>query len=47
MSVQAPILEVKGLVKQFDDKIVLNGIDIQVEKDKVIAILGHHRRSMG
>ena len=40
MSVQAPILEVKGLVKQFDDKIVLNGIDLQVEKGKVIAILG-------
>ncbi|QBK25097.1 amino acid ABC transporter ATP-binding protein [Ureibacillus thermophilus] len=36
----APILEIKGLVKKFGDRVVLNGIDLQVEQGKVIAILG-------
>jgi polar amino acid transport system ATP-binding protein len=40
MSEQVPILQVKGLVKKYGDKVVLNGIDLQVEKGKVIAILG-------
>lgn len=40
MSEQIPILEVKGLIKKYGDKVVLNGIDLQVEKGKVIAILG-------
>ncbi|SOC25691.1 amino acid ABC transporter ATP-binding protein (PAAT family) [Ureibacillus xyleni] len=40
MSEQVPILQVKGLTKKYGEKIVLNGIDLQVEKGKVIAILG-------
>ncbi|MEH7115062.1 amino acid ABC transporter ATP-binding protein [Neobacillus niacini] len=37
---QVPILQVKNLVKKFGDKVVLNGIDLEVGKGKVIAILG-------
>lgn len=40
MTEQVPILQVKGLVKKYGDKVVLNGVDLQVEKGKVIAILG-------
>lgn len=40
MTEQVPILQVKDLVKKYGDKVVLNGIDLQVEKGKVIAILG-------
>ncbi|RKQ14978.1 amino acid ABC transporter ATP-binding protein [Ureibacillus endophyticus] len=40
MSGQIPILKVKGLTKKYGEKIVLNGIDLEVEKGKVIAILG-------
>ncbi|MEL4023571.1 amino acid ABC transporter ATP-binding protein [Lysinibacillus endophyticus] len=40
MSGQIPILQVKGLTKKYGEKIVLNGIDLEVEKGKVIAILG-------
>ncbi|RTQ89088.1 amino acid ABC transporter ATP-binding protein [Lysinibacillus telephonicus] len=40
MAEQVPILQVKGLVKKYGDKVVLNGVDLQVEKGKVIAILG-------
>ncbi|KGR78103.1 amino acid ABC transporter ATP-binding protein [Ureibacillus sinduriensis] len=40
MSEQVPILQVKKLVKTYGDKPVLNGIDLVVEKGKVIAILG-------
>lgn len=40
MSEQVPILQVKGLIKKYDDKLVLNKLDLQVEKGKVIAILG-------
>ncbi|MCP1143198.1 amino acid ABC transporter ATP-binding protein [Lysinibacillus endophyticus] len=34
------MLQVKGLTKKYGEKIVLNGIDLEVEKGKVIAILG-------
>ncbi|MDU1845653.1 MAG: amino acid ABC transporter ATP-binding protein [Niallia nealsonii] len=40
MSEQVPILQVKGLIKKYDDKLVLNKLDLQVDKGKVIAILG-------
>ncbi|MFC7687533.1 amino acid ABC transporter ATP-binding protein [Ureibacillus sp. GCM10028918] len=40
MSEQVPILQVKGLIKEYGEKTVLNGVDLQVEKGKVIAILG-------
>lgn len=40
MTGQVPILQVKSLVKKYGDKVVLNGIDLEVEKGKVIAILG-------
>lgn len=35
-----PLLQIKGLTKKFGDKVILNGIDLNVEKGKVIAILG-------
>lgn len=35
-----PILQVKKLIKTFGEKVVLNGIDLDVHKGKVIAILG-------
>ncbi|MCB5238959.1 amino acid ABC transporter ATP-binding protein [Niallia circulans] len=34
------MLQVKGLIKKYDDKLVLNKLDLQVDKGKVIAILG-------
>jgi polar amino acid transport system ATP-binding protein len=37
---QVPILQVRGLIKKYGEKIVLNSIDLKVEKGKVIAILG-------
>lgn len=37
---QVPILQVKNLVKKYGDKVVLKGIDLEVKKGKVIAILG-------
>src|SRR4051812_2860015 len=37
---QVTILQVKNLVKKYGDKVVLNGIDLEVEKGKVIAIIG-------
>ncbi|MED3795507.1 amino acid ABC transporter ATP-binding protein [Niallia alba] len=40
MSEQVPILQVKGLIKKYDDKLVLNKLDLQVDKGKVMAILG-------
>jgi polar amino acid transport system ATP-binding protein len=40
MSESDPILQVKKLIKTFEGKLVLNGIDLDVYKGKVIAILG-------
>lgn len=40
MSGSDPILQVKKLIKTFGKKVVLNGIDLDVHKGKVIAILG-------
>lgn len=40
MSGSDPILQVKKLIKNFGKKVVLNGIDLDVHKGKVIAILG-------
>jgi polar amino acid transport system ATP-binding protein len=37
---QVPILQVRNLVKKYGDKVVLNGINLEVKRGKVIAILG-------
>jgi len=36
----SPVLEITNLVKTFGSKHVLNGIDISLEKGKVLGILG-------
>lgn len=35
-----PCLEIKGLVKAFDQNVVLNGIDLKVDKHQVITLIG-------
>lgn len=34
------ILEVRNLVKKYGEKVVINGVDLSIEKGKVLAILG-------
>lgn len=36
------ILECKGLVKKYDDKEVLKGIDLQIEKGKIYGLIGRN-----
>ncbi|MBK3496661.1 amino acid ABC transporter ATP-binding protein [Viridibacillus sp. YIM B01967] len=40
MSEATPLLQVKKLVKKYNNKTILNGIDLTVDKGKVIVILG-------
>ena len=35
-----PLLEVRGLVKRFGDKTVLDGIDLAVERGETVVVLG-------
>jgi polar amino acid transport system ATP-binding protein len=37
---EAPVVEIVNVKKRFGDKVVLNGIDLQVMKGEVVAILG-------
>jgi phospholipid/cholesterol/gamma-HCH transport system ATP-binding protein len=36
----APLLEVRGLVKRFDDKTVLDGIDLVLERGETLVVIG-------
>ncbi len=40
MAAGEPMIEVRGLVKSFDGRVVLDGINLRVEKGKVTAIMG-------
>ena len=38
------ILELKNIRKSFDNKVVLDGIDLTVDQGEVVSILGHPAR---
>ena len=35
-----PVMELKGLSKSFDDRIVLNRIDLEISRGRVVGLLG-------